>query len=279
MEENRIKSMKNHFESALSLQEPIPDNFKQINQNLSKSIQSINSERDIDSFVKKNKNTKTGPDYAIYEPYDASSSPTSPSNPERNSMPANALSSSATVTSPNLSTSTFKDRSPTIKDSSGLNHSKENVFGKDLKSKETSSSSYSSAASSSANYPNTKNLVKAIYDYNATDENELTLKANDTVTVLQKDDSGWWQGSLPNGKIGMFPSNFVKPIEAETAEPYRGKVCRCLYDYEATDEDELSMKEGEKMTIDSEDNGWYFVHNQSGKYGRVPSNYVDLMNH
>lgn len=34
--------------------------------------------------------------------------------------------------------------------------------------------------------------------------------------VLQKDDSGWWQGEL-NGRVGMFPSNFVEPIDPNAA--------------------------------------------------------------
>jgi hypothetical protein len=68
----------------------------------------------------------------------------------------------------------------------------------------------------------------------------------------------------------MFPSNFVTAVEEK-------KVCQCLYDYEATEDDELSMKAGDKMSIESEENGWLFVYNQHGKYGRVPSNYVQFI--
>jgi len=269
MEEERIKGMKTHLETVLSLQEPIPENMKQINQSISKAIQSINSEKDIDTFVKKNKNSKTGPDYAIYEPYDDANpnntTTTSPSslNQQRNSFPPQTTVSTAS-SYPSLSSNSPTNNAK----GSFLNISKEI-----LKSKETSSAGKKD------------NSVKALYDYNATDENELTFKANETITVLQKDDSGWWQGELSNGKIGMFPSNFVKSFDVEDSkssssssynDPYRGKICRCLYDYEAADNDELSMKEGDKMTIDSEDNGWYYVKSTAGKYGRIPSNYVEL---
>ncbi len=182
MEEDRIKSTKSHFESVLGLQEPIPENIKQINQALSRGIQSINAERDIDTFVKKNKNAKTGPDYAVYEPYDAES-PAAPSTTSGAPSDRNSLSSSMLATSP-------KENSPLTRElSHTLSKSKESL----------------NKSSSSLNNSPAANNVRAQYDYNASDENELSFKANDIITVLQKDDSGWWQGSLPNGKIGMFP--------------------------------------------------------------------------
>src|SRR5690606_37415744 len=41
--------------------------------------------------------------------------------------------------------------------------------------------------------------VVAKYDYEATDVNELSFKANDVILVLQKtseEGTGWWQGEL-----------------------------------------------------------------------------------
>jgi len=32
-----------------------------------------------------------------------------------------------------------------------------------------------------------------------------------------QEDEGWWEGNL-NGKIGMFPSNFVEILEGEEAD-------------------------------------------------------------
>jgi serine/threonine protein kinase len=52
-------------------------------------------------------------------------------------------------------------------------------------------------------------VVKALADYDAQDASELNLNENESVTVLLKDASGWWQGRDEMGNVGWFPSNFV----------------------------------------------------------------------
>ena len=47
------------------------------------------------------------------------------------------------------------------------------------------------------------------YDYQAQEEDELTLRPGDVIHNVQKMDGGWWEGEL-NGKKGVFPDNFVK---------------------------------------------------------------------
>ncbi|XP_076464334.1 mitogen-activated protein kinase kinase kinase 11-like [Babylonia areolata] len=53
-------------------------------------------------------------------------------------------------------------------------------------------------------------LWTAIFDYDAVREDELTLQRGTQVQVLNVDsgDDGWWMGKA-NGKVGIFPSNFV----------------------------------------------------------------------
>ncbi|KAL6066288.1 Signal transducing adapter molecule 2 [Balamuthia mandrillaris] len=58
-------------------------------------------------------------------------------------------------------------------------------------------------------------LVRALYDYEAMDPDELTLRENDIICVLSKDPSGWWKGQC-NGRIGMFPSNYTEPCDSAT---------------------------------------------------------------
>ncbi|XP_053390930.1 CD2-associated protein-like, partial [Mercenaria mercenaria] len=50
-----------------------------------------------------------------------------------------------------------------------------------------------------------------VFSYEAEHEDELTLKVGDIVYILDKklEDAGWCKGEL-NGKIGVFPENFVK---------------------------------------------------------------------
>jgi hypothetical protein len=50
----------------------------------------------------------------------------------------------------------------------------------------------------------------AMYDYDATEEGELTFKQGDAITVLEQFENGWWSGEL-RGQAGVFPVNFTKP--------------------------------------------------------------------
>lgn len=58
-----------------------------------------------------------------------------------------------------------------------------------------------------------KQLCLVKYSYTAQNEDELTLTEGDKVTILSKnlEDPGWWRGEL-NGKVGVFPDNFVEII-------------------------------------------------------------------
>uniref|UniRef100_A0AAX7VMD3 Mitogen-activated protein kinase kinase kinase n=1 Tax=Astatotilapia calliptera TaxID=8154 RepID=A0AAX7VMD3_ASTCA len=59
----------------------------------------------------------------------------------------------------------------------------------------------------------TRSLWTAAYDYEASGEDELSLRRGDVVEVLSKDaaisgDEGWWTGKI-NHRVGIFPSNYV----------------------------------------------------------------------
>ncbi|PSN35910.1 hypothetical protein C0J52_07177 [Blattella germanica] len=61
-----------------------------------------------------------------------------------------------------------------------------------------------------------KEMCKALYPYEAANEDELTLKEGDIITLLSREvaDKGWWRGEL-RGKIGVFPDNFVEVIQQD----------------------------------------------------------------
>lgn len=61
-----------------------------------------------------------------------------------------------------------------------------------------------------------KELCRALYPYDAENEDELSLKEGDIVTIITKEvqDKGWWKGEL-NGRIGVFPDNFVEIIQTD----------------------------------------------------------------
>ncbi|KAH0956465.1 hypothetical protein HN011_000851 [Eciton burchellii] len=53
--------------------------------------------------------------------------------------------------------------------------------------------------------------VRALYDYDPQDLDELGLKEGDVIEVLKEHEGGWWHGRS-KGKSGLFPSNYVEKI-------------------------------------------------------------------
>ncbi|XP_046961973.1 rho guanine nucleotide exchange factor 7 [Vanessa cardui] len=51
-------------------------------------------------------------------------------------------------------------------------------------------------------------LVKAIYSFKGKNNDELCFKKGDIITVTQKEEGGWWEGTLGE-TTGWFPSNYV----------------------------------------------------------------------
>ena len=53
------------------------------------------------------------------------------------------------------------------------------------------------------------NQCVAIYDYDATREDELSIRQGDVISVYEKGEDGWWKGEV-HGRIGLFPANYVE---------------------------------------------------------------------
>lgn len=63
-------------------------------------------------------------------------------------------------------------------------------------------------------------LVKAIYSFKGKNNDELCFKKGDIITVTQKEEGGWWEGTLGE-TTGWFPSNYVTD--------YKGKFTISIY--------------------------------------------------
>ena len=53
--------------------------------------------------------------------------------------------------------------------------------------------------------------VRALYDYQQRNNDELTFKKGDLITLTQTPDGGWYEGTLAE-ITGWFPSNYVEPV-------------------------------------------------------------------
>lgn len=58
--------------------------------------------------------------------------------------------------------------------------------------------------------------VCALYDLISYEPDELSFKKGDIITVIESVYRDWWRGTLSNGKVGIFPLNYVTPVVSKS---------------------------------------------------------------
>jgi len=60
-----------------------------------------------------------------------------------------------------------------------------------------------------------KVTVKAMYDYKARRDDELTLVKHAIITNVNRQSAGWWRGDYGGKKQHWFPANYVEEIDQQ----------------------------------------------------------------
>lgn len=121
-----------------------------------------------------------------------------------------------------------------------------------------------------------------LYDYDARDDSELTVKEGYYVEVIEPDDgSGWVTASL-GGQTGLVPAAYlhdgtseVLPVQASDNDYPKAQA---LYDFDAQSELELSIRVGDIIDVTDQNvaDGWW-EGSLNGQTGQFPANYVQLV--
>ncbi|XP_016064438.1 PREDICTED: intersectin-2 isoform X1 [Miniopterus natalensis] len=120
--------------------------------------------------------------------------------------------------------------------------------------------------------------------YAASGSEQLSLAPGQLILILKKNTSGWWQGELQaRGKKrqkGWFPASHVKLLgpSSERTTPAFHAVCQviAMYDYVASNEDELSFSKGQLINVLNKDDHDWWQGEINGVTGLFPSNYVKM---
>ncbi|KAM5540360.1 hypothetical protein V8D89_005818 [Ganoderma adspersum] len=120
-------------------------------------------------------------------------------------------------------------------------------------------------------------VLKASYDYEpqADAADEMAIKEGQLLFLLERTDSEWWKVQIKSdsqeeeGPSGLVPAAYVEP-----ADPIQ--IVKVLYDYDAAQPTELTVKEDEILHVYGNDDEWLLVASpEEGRVGYVPGNYVE----
>lgn len=58
-----------------------------------------------------------------------------------------------------------------------------------------------------------RDLAKALWSFDASGgPDELPLRVDETVEILDRSDDNWWKGRTKDGREGLFPANYVEAV-------------------------------------------------------------------
>ena len=106
-----------------------------------------------------------------------------------------------------------------------------------------------------------------VADYVAQYANPIDVAAGAVVRVERNDPEfpGWWWCCASDGRSGWVPTPLLDPT------PVAGTLARLRQGYSAR---ELSVQQGEQVSIVSEHAGWLLVRTAAGTTGWIPATHA-----
>lgn len=136
---------------------------------------------------------------------------------------------------------------------------------------------------------------KALYQYDATGDDEASISPGEQFDVVDEDDgSGWTMIRTSQGREGLVPTAYIEVTAAADSNtngvsgkkkgpsvaPKRGakrvQYVEALYDYQADGDDELTISAGDRIVVvqsDTDGSGWT-EGELNGATGMFPTSYV-----
>lgn len=136
---------------------------------------------------------------------------------------------------------------------------------------------------------------RTIYPFKAEYANELSFNSGEIVNLIRHIDSNWLEGEI-DGKIGIFPANFVTIVvdcqnsKEDSAEGKENNneidmslfpedtYGRVIFDFYPQLEGDVRLKEGDTVTLIRKiDRQWFEVMTDNGDTGICPESYIEVI--
>jgi CD2-associated protein len=124
--------------------------------------------------------------------------------------------------------------------------------------------------------------ARVLYDYDAEQPDELTIRVNDVIENVTPAEPGWFCGKL-RGVVGYFPDNYVERIRGDgdsvttvrsdvngnvsavddvgrggDEKTNKNRLYKVVFDYEPSNADELELSVGDVVQfLNEEEDGWW----------------------
>ncbi|CAH1268092.1 SH3D19 [Branchiostoma lanceolatum] len=117
----------------------------------------------------------------------------------------------------------------------------------------------------------------AKYDFVGQSEGELSFKAGDRMSLISELDADWLTVMIDSNE-GVVPRSYVEPAGGGGGGDGGSRPkALVLYDFEAVQEEELSLKEGEEVYLKEVFDDNWLVGEVKGRVGRFPVAFVQII--